>query len=117
MGLLTRYVLVDDLWYLVEHEALQVKLPQPLLQGPGAVRYGMDYLGEKGLVGRDLAVPTLHKLPQDDGEKGIQLQVDVVAARQRRQELVNGRLHIAALVSRLLGAEDPPNEDLRCAVG
>jgi hypothetical protein len=42
-------------------------------------------LGHEGLVRRDLVVPLLHKFPQYDGDDGVELEIDIVAAGQRRQ--------------------------------
>ncbi len=48
-------------------------------------------LADKGFVRRDLVVPVLDKLAENDGYESIELQVDIVAAGQRREQVVNGR--------------------------
>lgn len=109
-------MLVEKLRNLVEGQILQVQLAQSLLQRPRAMRDNLYNLGDKRLVGRDVAVPALHKLAQDDGEQGVELEIDVVAACQGREELVDGRLRVAALSARLLRAQRPPDERLGRAV-
>lgn len=42
----------------------------------------LDYLGDKGLVGRDLRIPVLHEFLQDDGNEGIKLQIHIIATSQ-----------------------------------
>jgi hypothetical protein len=37
----------------------------------------------KSLVRRDLVVPILYKLPEYDRYKGIQLEIDIISARER----------------------------------
>ena len=84
---------------LVQQQALHVHLPGSLLQGASAVGDGVHNLRYESLVRGDPAVPALHKLAEDDGQEGVQLQVDIVAARQGWQQILEGRLHIARLVT------------------
>jgi len=70
----------------------------------------LDDLGDKGLVGGDLGVPVLDELPQDDGDEGVELQVDIVATGQGRQEIFDGLGRALALVG-LLGTQDAADEE------
>lgn len=64
--------------------------------------YDLYDLGNKGLVWGDLVVPGLHEVPQDDGDDGIKLKVDIVPARQGWEEFVDGRRGGPAAVAGLL---------------
>ena len=81
---------VDQVRDLMQQQALEVDLAKTLLERPGKVGDDLDDLGDKGLVGGDLGVPVLDVLPQYDGDQGIQLEVHIVAARQRGQEALDG---------------------------
>lgn len=70
----------------------------------------VDNLCDKGLVRGDLVVPGLHKVAQYDGDDGVELQVDVVPARQGRQEVVDRGGSCSAAVGGLLGAEDAADQ-------
>jgi hypothetical protein len=64
----------------------------------------------EGLVSGDLGIPSLYKLAQDDGKEGVELKVKVVAASQRRQQLLDGGSSITALLPALLGAQGAADE-------
>lgn len=104
---------IEQLWDLVQEQALHIQFPKPLLQCRGAVCDDVQDLRHKRLIRGDLAVPALHKLAHDDGEEGIQLQIDIVAARQRWQQLLDRQLGISALVAQLLRAQRPADEAQR----
>lgn len=70
----------------------------------------LDDLGHKGLVRCDLAVPVLDILPQDDGDKGVELEVDIIPAGQGRQKFLDGGWGGSSLLE-MLRAEDAPNEE------
>ena len=42
------------------------------------------------VVGRDLRVPRIDKLFQNDRENSVELQIDLIGARERRQQFVHG---------------------------
>lgn len=65
----------------------------------------LDDFGHKGLVRGDLVVPVLHKLAEKDGYKGVELQVDVVAARERGQQVLNRGGRTPPPVSQVAGTE------------
>lgn len=95
---------VEQVGYLVTEQALQINLPQPLLQSPRAVRHDLYNLCHEALIRRDLAVPSLHELPQYDRQQCVELQIDIIPARQRWQQLIDRRRGTSALVARLLRA-------------
>lgn len=77
------------------------------------MRNDLHNLRHEALVRRNLRIPRLHILLQDDRQERVQLQIDVVAARQRREQFLDR----PALVSGLLGAQRPPDEGLGGLVG
>ena len=77
------------------------------------MRNDLHNLRHEALVRRNLRIPRLHILLQDDRQERVQLQIDVVAARQRREQFLDR----PALVSGLLGAQRPPDEGLGGRVG
>lgn len=58
----TLYVLIQQVWELVQQQTLDIDLPQSLFQGPGTVCDDVDNLCDKGLVRGDLIVPCLHEV-------------------------------------------------------
>lgn len=40
----------------------------------------LDDFGDECLIWRDLVVPILHEVPDDDCDDGVELQVDIVPA-------------------------------------
>lgn len=74
-------MLVQHIRYLIEQQALQIDLPEPLLQSSRAVGDDVDDLGHKRFIRRNLAIPTLDELPHDDGKEGVELEVHIVTAR------------------------------------
>lgn len=76
----------DELGQLVEQQALEVDTAQSALEGSRAMGDDAHNLGDKLLVGRDASVPALHELAQYDGQQRVQLQIDVVPARERREQ-------------------------------
>lgn len=71
--------------------------------------YELDDLGDKRVVGRDPAVPVLDIFPEDDGNQGVQLKVDIVATGQRRQHVLDGYRRGLALVL-VLRTQDAPDQ-------
>lgn len=65
----------------------------------------LDNFGHKGLVWGDLVVPVLYKIPEHDGYKSVQLQVDVVAARERGQQVLYRGGRTPPPVSQVAGTE------------
>lgn len=65
----------------------------------------LDDLSYKGIVWGDLVVPVLHKLPEHDGYKRVELQVDVVAAGERGQQVLNRGGRTPPPVGQVAGTE------------
>lgn len=108
---------IEQVWYFIQEQTLEVQLPKPLLQRRGAVCNDTQNLRHKRLVGSDLAIPALYKLPHDYSKEGVELQVDIIAARERRQQQVlDSGLGISAFVSQLLRAQRPADEVQRCPI-
>lgn len=97
-------MLVQQIRYLIQEQAFQVDLPKPLFQCSRAVRNDVDDFCHKVLVCRNLVVPALYKLPQDDGQEGVELEIHVVPTRQGREKLVDGSRRIPPFVPKLLRA-------------
>jgi len=53
------------------------------------MRYRLQHLVHKRMVRRDLCIPRLHKLLEQHRNDGVQLQIDIVRARQRREQIVD----------------------------
>ena len=77
-----------QLGHLVAQQPPPVHPPRAPLEVPRAVRDQVDDLGDERPVRRDLGVPAVDELLDDDGQDGVELEVHIVAARERRQELV-----------------------------
>lgn len=92
---------VQQIWYLVEQQALQIDFAKPLLESSGTVGDDMYNLSNERLIRGNLPVPTLYKVPQNDRYESIKLEIDVISARQGREELLDRRL--AILIVPLLG--------------
>ena len=56
------------------------------------MRNDLKHLGYESLIWGDFAVPVLHKLPNHDGQNGVQLQINIVATSQRGKQLLDGSL-------------------------
>ena len=69
----------------------------------------LDDLGDKGVVRGDLSVPVLDIFPKDDSNQCVQLQVNIVAAGQRRQHILDGCWRGLALVL-VLRTQDAPDQ-------
>ncbi len=74
---------------LVQQQRLQIHLACSLLQAPGAVCDHADQLVHKGMVCCDSAIPGIHIISNDDGDQSVQLEVDLIRARQGRQQVLN----------------------------
>ena len=77
--------------------------------------YDMNNLPDERIVSCDSAIPALHEVAQDDRKEGVKLEVNIVSARQRREEVMDGRILLAG--ERLLGTESTTYESLSGTVG
>ena len=77
---------LDQLWDLVQDQTRYVDAAKPLLQCPCAVGDDPHHLFHEALVGGELAVPAVEEVFDDDGDEGVELEVDLVAARERGEE-------------------------------
>ena len=90
----------NQLWYFIEYQALEVDRPQPALQRSCAMSYDAYHLFHEALIRCDLPIPAIDQILHNDCDDGVELQIHVVTARQRRQQLFDGtRLRVT------LGAE------------
>jgi hypothetical protein len=104
---------VKKLRQFVKEETLQIHLPQPLLECARDMGNNLHDLGDKGLIGREFGVPVLDELPQDNGNKGVELKIHIIAAGQGRQQVFNRYRRALSLVGLLLGAENTADEKRR----
>lgn len=88
---LTAYMRLQKGRDLVQNQLRHVNLPQPLFESTRTMRNHLQQLVDENLIGRDLRVPRVDKLPDDDRNQSIQLIIHVVRARERRQELLQRR--------------------------
>lgn len=79
---------IEKLGELIEEQTSQVDLPESLLEGEGDVSDDLDNFGYEGFIWGDLVVPVLHKFPQDDGDEGVELQVDIIPTGKWRQKFL-----------------------------
>lgn len=101
---LTLDVLVKQVRELVKEQALYVHLSQSLLQRSRAMCNDGHYFFHEDLVRGNLGVPGLHKVSKHYRNNRIELQIDIVPARQGREQLVEGRRSGPASVAHLLRA-------------
>lgn len=98
---------------LIQEQTLQIHLPPPLLQLTRAVRDDVHQLVDEDMIRRELAVPRIHKVPNDDGDEGVELQVDLIRAGQGGQELLDGAGSCSILRMAARGAENASDESRR----
>lgn len=63
---------------------------QALLYASGAMGDDIDNLVNEIVIDGDALIPALYELIQNDGNDGVELDVDIVGAGQWRQQLVQG---------------------------
>lgn len=59
----------------------------------------LDDLLYKALILSDLPIPSVDEFLDDDCYESIELQIDLIAARQRREQLVNRSRRAATFVA------------------
>lgn len=67
----TNYMILHELRYLIEYQALEVKFPYPSFQAPRAMSNDPNDLLHKHLIRRDLSIPAVDTLFDKDGNDGI----------------------------------------------
>jgi hypothetical protein len=82
--LVTMYVSHQQRRNLIEEETPQVHSSQPLFQVSCAVCDYANHLLHESLIRRYLAVPTVHEFLDDDGDDGVKLEINIVAASEWR---------------------------------
>jgi len=84
MSALTIDVALHDFRYLIKDQGFQINRPQPAFQLRGTMGHNTYHLLHKALIGCNLPIPALNQVLHNNGNNGIQLQVDIVAAGQGR---------------------------------
>lgn len=68
---------------LVQDEFRNIDATDALLNGTTAVSYDMYDLIREHSIRRDLGVPSVHQIFQNNGYNGVELEVHLVGTRQR----------------------------------
>ncbi len=84
LNLPTMDMAFNQLWYLIEYQASKVDRPQSALQCPCAMSHYSYHLFHEALIRCDLPIPTIDQVLHNDCNDGVELQVYIVVARQRR---------------------------------
>ena len=83
---------LDKSWKFIENQLRNIGLPKSLLQCATAMRKHLEPFTDKGVIRRDLRIPRIHKVPDDDCKESVELTVHLVGAREGRKQLFQ-RLH------------------------
>lgn len=89
-GLPTMNMAFNQLWYLIEYQTVKVHCPQPAFQRSCAMGHYPYHLLHEALIWSDLPIPAIDQILHHDCNDGVELQVHIVTARQRRQQLIDG---------------------------
>lgn len=70
---------------LVQDKFYHVDLAQSLLERAAAMGDDLNNLVHKALIWGDFCIPRIDEIFHHDCDDGVQLNVDIIGARQRRQ--------------------------------
>ena len=107
---------LDQLRDLIQDQTGHIDAADPLLERARAVRDDPHHLFHQALIGRELAVPAVEELFDGDGDEAVELQIDLVAARERWEERVERKGGLGR-GSGWMGAEHASDQSCGCLVG
>jgi hypothetical protein len=59
---------INQLWYLIQQKRFQIHFSEPLFQGTSTVGDDLNDLVDEDMIRRNLRVPSVDELFQDDGD-------------------------------------------------
>jgi hypothetical protein len=97
--------------YLIEYQAININPPQSLFQCSCGVCNDLYHLFHKHVIRCELSIPCIDEVFEDNCYDGIELYIDLVETRQRREEVLD-RSWSGALIRGMtvLGREDTANQ-------
>jgi len=89
--MLTGYMCFDKSRNFIQNQLGNINLSHPLLERTRTMRNDLEKFIDKNLIRRNLRIPRINEFFDNDSDKGVELMVYVVGAREGRQKLLQGR--------------------------